>query len=165
MKDLKFNKPESHFVWRGELTDMFSDYRLLTVNFTIDELTQAFIGIRWTDGVDYLLDSAAVIKCPEEEYPCSGVITLEWEAEPTIANWLNALGEPIPKTTTKYDHTEFITGYLIGQEGYVTDMWDTKLLVETAEIPWNIIVSTAAIGIVGTTALGLHYEHNPAGII
>lgn len=157
---IKFNQSESEFVWKGKLTDTFSNNTLVSADFEIDEPTIGFFGITWKDGVDYLLSDIA-IECPEveeEDYPCSGVMTLEWNGnEPTIGEWLNAFGEPKPRATTVYEHLQLITGYYIGDEGYITDTWNTKLLVET--LPWNIIIPVAAIVAVGT-GVGIYIKKN-----
>ena len=143
-KSIVFDHNASYFITRGKIDDKFNS--VLYLNFVVDEFTNAFFVIGWR-GRDYLL-ATVPIEC--EEYPCSGQVWLGWEAEevPTIRELLTALGEQIEKTTN-YSYT-WKTGYLVNQtEGYATDDWDANLIVDAAEIPWNIILPVAMVGIVG----------------
>lgn len=146
-KSFVFDHNESYFPTAGNLTDLFNGEFKLQTNFTVDEATNAFFVIGWR-GMDYLLASVP-IEC--EEYPCSGQMWIEWEdgEAPTIQEWLESLGEPVPKETTNYSYT-WKTGYMVSAtEGYVTDDWNANLAVEVSAIPWGIILPVAAVGVVG----------------
>ena len=146
-KNFVFDHNASYFSMEGALSDAFNSGFKLQANFTVNEATQAFFVIGWR-GMGYLL---AAIPIESEEYPCSGQMWIEWEEgeEPTIREWLESLGEPVPKETTNYSYT-WKTGYMVSEtEGYVADDWDANLAVEVSAIPWNIILPVAAVGVVG----------------
>lgn len=146
-KSIVFDHNASYFSTAGKLSDMFDGAFKLQTNFVVNETTNAFFVIGWR-GMDYLL---AVIPIECEEYPCSGQMWIEWGEgeEPTIREWLESLGEPVPKETTNYSYT-WKTGYMVSAtEGYVTDDWDANLAVGVSAIPWNIILPVAAVGVVG----------------
>jgi hypothetical protein len=149
-KSFVFDRNASYFTTGGKLSDMFDSGFKLQANFTVNEATDAFFVVGWR-GMDYLL-ATIPIEC--EEHPCSGQMWVEWKEgeEPTIQEWLESLGEPIPTETTNYRYM-WKTGYMVSEtEGYITDSWSANLVVETAtisEIPWNVILPVAAVGVVG----------------
>jgi len=66
------------------------------------------------------------------------------EEPPTIAEFLQDLGEELPEETTEYSYS-WIVGKKTNDTMTVDDKWDTSLLVEVAPFPWEVVIPITGV--------------------
>ena len=153
MVTAKFDRTQSYFPVEGKLDDKFNDNFKLVVNVTNEGVTipaNAWgIGILWKG-------EAYIVARNDEDFETPAELTLHYADEPpTIAEFLQALGEELPSETTTYSYSWF-TGFFVDEEGNidpsgeyfaVTDEWNTDLLVIVEAFPWDKVLMAAGIGV------------------
>jgi len=156
MVTAKFNRTKSYFPTEGKLTDKFNGNFRLVVDVTGAEITipkESFgIGILWKG-------KAYIVAVNGEAFNSPAELAMTWgEKQPTVADFLKAVGEELPKETTTYSYAWF-TGFFVDESNRVaprqksvsfavTDKWNTELLVTVPPFPWDKVLMAAGLGTV-----------------
>ena len=160
----KFIKELSWFPTEGKLDDLFNHNFKLVIKVYDEEdpnkkhkipVGTVGVALMWKGNIYKFATNTTEAETPAQA-------TIKWTKPPTIREFLEALGEPIPEETTVYSYS-WLAIVKVNQNGELdpngkwacTDKWDAQLLVKVPAFDVNKILMYAGIGLVGLGVLTL----------
>lgn len=148
MSTANFDPGKCCFPEKGKLNDLFNTGFRLYAEVELEKAETLFFIIKWKDV--YILLHGAPLSC--EGYPCSGHIEITWSEPPTIAGFLEMVGEPIPEKQTEYSYA-WVLGYKISETEFeLMDTLNAHLTVEVEpKLPVGLLIGcgVATVGLYG----------------
>lgn len=152
MSTATFNPAKCHFPEKGKSGDLSNgDFRLYA-EVEIEKPETLYFIVKW-EGAYFLLHEAS-LSC--DGYPCNGPVEVTWTEPPTIAEFLEMVGEPIPEKQTEYSYA-WVLGYKTGEEEFeLMNTMDAGLTVEEPEpeLPKTLLLG-CGIAVVGLYGAGV----------
>ena len=144
MSAANFNSAKCHFPEKGKLDDLFNGGFRLYAEVELEKAETLFFIIKW-NGV-YILLHEVPLSC--EGYPCSGHVEITWAAPPTIAEFLEMVGEPIPEKQTEYSYA-WVLGYKTGETEFeLMDTLNASLTVEVGpKLPTGLLIGCGIVAV------------------